>query len=326
MGKQGLAGKLVVEYINKYPSITKRGLAKILFEENKKVFKDLEHARSVIKKYTNEGYGNSVAKGLLNGNYERILKGIPQSEAETHVQHEIKGSKKILVISDIHIPYHDYNALKTALIYGKKQGVDIVYINGDLLDFHQISRHDKDPRKRDTAYEIDACKQFLKALRELFDKEEIVWYFGNHDHRFRKYVWQFAPQLMGLQECDLPYFLGLRELNIKWIENDRGTKCGNLDIFHGHEWKGSGGAFPARSYHLKAKKSILVGHVHRHSVYTDKNVRGSVSGSFSTGCLCELSPDYFPFNDHVHGFTIVNLSKDGSFVVENKMIIDGKVI
>jgi hypothetical protein len=52
---------------------------------------------------------------------------------------------------------------------------------------------------------------------------------------------------------------------------------------------------------------------------------GNYHGGFSTGCLCELSPDYLPYNEWVLGFARVLVYPDKSFSVENKIIVDGKI-
>jgi hypothetical protein len=41
--------------------------------------------------------------------------------------------------------------------------------------------------------------------------------------------------------------------------------------------------------------------------------------------LCDLNPHYAPRNNWNHGFAHVRLSGDGSFTVNNHVIIDGAV-
>ncbi len=57
----------------------------------------------------------------------------------------------ILLLSDIHVPYHNIQALTLALKYGLENEVNTILLNGDIIDFYAISRFEKDPRKRNFA-------------------------------------------------------------------------------------------------------------------------------------------------------------------------------
>lgn len=50
-----------------------------------------------------------------------------------------------------------------------------------------------------------------------------------------------------------------------------------------------------------------------------------VTGTWSTGCLCDLHPDYAPLNKWNHGFAFVEVFNGGKFEVQNLFISDGKV-
>ena len=49
--------------------------------------------------------------------------------------------KKILVISDMHLPYHSKDSIKFLKEIKKEFKPDTVINIGDLLDFHAISFH-----------------------------------------------------------------------------------------------------------------------------------------------------------------------------------------
>jgi len=54
-------------------------------------------------------------------------------------------------------------------------------------------------------------------------------------------------------------------------------------------------------------------------------MNGKITTTWSTGCLCELSPPYAPLNKWNWGFSIVDL--DGkAFDVRNKRIYQNKVL
>ena len=41
-----------------------------------------------------------------------------------------------------------------------------------------------------------------------------------------------------------------------------------------------------------------------------------------TGCLCELSPDYYIISDSDNGFAHITIKKDSSYIVKNYEITD----
>jgi hypothetical protein len=69
----------------------------------------------------------------------------------------------------------------------------------------------------------------------------------------------------------------------------------------------------------------LIGHVHRTTNTIKKTGFKQYIHTYSTGCLTQLSPKYYPFAQHNNGFAIVTI-KDGKSKVENIMIKDGKIV
>ncbi len=118
--------------------------------------------------------------------------------------------------------------------------------------------------------------------------------------------------------------LGLAEFRIIYISKRVKTYLGHLLIEHGDRMKGNGGVNPARSLYMRYKRHVLAGHFHRKSEHVEKVYDGSLVTSFSTGCLCELEPEYFEVNNHCLGFAIVDMDGD-NFKVRNYLIENGKL-
>jgi len=328
MGSVQLSGTIVKEYLERFPKVPSLTLARKIYLENKEVFSTIETVRTVIRTYRGKCGKHARDKMTEKKFYDQkpAPPTLPKSEKENKETYIFPTQcNKILIISDIHAPYHDPEALELALNYGVDHGANTVLINGDLIDFYQLSRFEKDPRKRGAKFEIDCVKQILKYIRYKYPKAIIIWYKGNHCHRWDKYMLAKAPELLDIEEFSMYSIFGLAELQIILIDNNRGTKAGKLNIRHGHEFYGSGGVFPARSYFLKAKDNILVSHVHRTSEYTEPNINKKINGGWSIGCLSDLDPDYNPNNSYNLGFAFVETDKSGDFTVHNKKIINGEV-
>jgi predicted phosphodiesterase len=306
-------------------------LARIMYAENNLTFKDVEDAR-VFLRYIEGKLGPKVRK------FKTIIPmperpknpyNLPESYQEKREPFILpKVCNNILLISDLHIPYHDIDAITIALDYGKKENVNTIFINGDLIDNSQVSRFEKDMKKRSVKQEFDATKEFLVQLRAAFPDASIYWLKGNHCVRWEKFLEQKVREIW-----DDPYFhleerLRLNEQNIKLLDDTVLVKAGKLSITHGHHiFKGIFvPVSPARGAFLRAKQSVIVGHLHRASYHTEMDLDGKVIGCWSTGSLCELRPNYSPLVSNAqHGFAHITIDKTGDFTVKNYQIINGKL-
>lgn len=323
--------KIARECCRKFKDSPTLTLAKKLFKDNPKVYNSVEHARGAINRIRGT-MGDYNRKAAIDKElYKKVeykynpFDDIPESHSEDREVWKLPASlKKVLLLSDIHFPYHDVKALKTALKYGQKEEVDSIFINGDMIDFYQLSFHEKDPRVTSIADELEMARNFFKTLRAIFPKAMIYYIPGNHEYRMQRYLRVKAPELLDVAEFRLDVLLKVAENNINYIEH--GTKCymGKLLVEHGDKMKGSGGVNPARSLFAKLKRHAICGHFHRTSEATEKVYDGDVVVTYSTGCLCELEPRYMEVNNHNHGFAIVDMEGE-NFAVSNKKIVNGKV-
>ena len=328
--KEGISTKYIRELVGKFPDTADLTLAKKAYKDEPKLFKNVEQARMSIRiirgKAGDRQRKNKKDKSLfkkLTYNYNPF--NLPESHSKERERWYLpKSIKKVLLISDLHFPYQDNRAIETALNYGKKENVDAIFINGDMLDFYQLSFHEKDPRKTSIATELEMGRQFFKGLRDNFPKANIYFIPANHENRIERYLRVKAPELLDVEEFRLDVLLRVREFGVEYI--NYGTKCffGKLLVEHGDKMKGSGGVNPARTLFLKLKRHSICGHFHRTTESTEKIYDDEVIVTYSTGCLCELEPTYLEVNNHNHGFAIVEMDGD-NFTVHNKKIVKGKV-
>jgi predicted phosphodiesterase len=258
---------------------------------------------------------------------KRIPEGIKAFDTWKPV---IINKYKTLIISDIHIRYYSEVALKLALEYGYKHNVDALLINGDLNDFYALSYWQKDPTKRDFGEEIEMTDYILESIRLAFPGAWIGLKVGNHEERYDKRIIDRLPEMYKVKHFTYASMINADKYDIEVISERIPLRIGELNIVHGHEF---GRMFaspvnPARGIFNKAKVHCLAGHWHRTSEHMEKNMNDKVVGCWSTGCLCDLHPDWLPLNNWNHGFALVELLDDlsGDFIVYNKKIINGKVL
>jgi len=325
--KSNLARKALV----KFPNSTKSAIAEFLYVNNPLVFDNKEDARTVVR-YVTGSHGaknRSRVKDVVLKKTDSIggnPYGLPKSDAKEFKPYILpKVNNNILFLTDIHLPYHDIKALTLAIKYGKEQNVNTVYLNGDIMDFHKASFHEQDPSKRDLSYELEQCRQIFQLLRREFPKANIFYKEGNHEMRWERFLRVKAPILLGIEEFQLKILLKLEEYKVHWIPNSQLVIMGKLHAIHGNEYKGGGGINVARTLWLRAGASVIAGDKHKTQSGLKTNIDKSIVGTWSVGCLCELNPDYLPFNEWNLGFAHIIIEPNGTFTVHNKQIINGKI-
>ena len=326
MTKADIARKYRNEYGMGMPTLK---LARIMYKKESLTFKDVEDCRDSLRGIEGKKKDAGYNETHIFPERPKNPYNLPESYQEKREPLQLPTTcNNILLISDLHIPYHDIDAITIALKYGIENKINTIVINGDMLDFCRISKFETDFSKRSVKQEFDAAKQFLRVLRQLFPTQSIYWIKGNHDLRYEKYLFQKAQEIW-----DDPYFkleerLRLNEERVQLIDDRILVKAGKLAITHGHHiFKGIfTPVSPARGAYMKAKQNVIVGHLHRSSFHPEVDMEGKVVAAWSVAALCQLKPDYSPLvSNSQHGFAHILVEKDGSFSVKNYIIIDGKL-
>lgn len=248
--------------------------------------------------------------------------GDKSSLSWTTVNHE-----RMLVLSDIHFPYHDAYALMQSLREGRKREVDSILLNGDILDFYQLSKFAKDHRKPSIRAELDIFRYFIDQLKQRFPDASIYFKEGNHCVRLQRWIQHNAQMFDGM--FGLENLVDFESHGIKYLKDNIGVKFGKLNIIHGHEIRaGMGVVNIARTYFMKAQANLLFGHWHQNQEYITRTMDGHIQGAWAQGCLCKLDAEYtFGINQWVHGFSIVDrVNEEGDFRVKLYKIINGEIV
>ena len=340
------ATEIIKAFLLANPHLPSRTIARKLYEDHAGMWPSIEAIRTSVRAHRGasgdpkRGYRKTIAppSPLTTdmGVIERNPFYCPPSDEKYWKPYfvSVPTEDKTLLLSDPHFPYHNVKAITSAIGEGKRQGVSRIILNGDTIDFYQISRFNKDPRMRQLVStpekdgELDMVKDFLYELRDHFPTAEIIWKDGNHDERLFAYLMAHAKELIGLESLTIPALLDFLPLRIEYVTDKRPILLGKNNIIHGHEYPMAviGPVNPARGLFLRAKTNAVCGHHHQVSEHSEPNLKGELIACWSTGCLCELHPPYMPLNKWAHGFAIQTTAPDGSFEMDNKKIIDGKIL
>ena len=337
-GQSTVASTLARDSIHANPKAGTLTLAKMLHKTHPKVFLTIESARSCLR----------VQRGACGvQNRLRTPKRIERTAEESETCRRWgacvptpdpsdwkwytlpEGPKRWLGICDLHMPYHDRAAVRTALNFADGN-CDGVLILGDLGDYYQCSFFDRDPERRQLDQEIPMQREFLASLRRHKGIKRVVYKYGNHEARLDRYVIRAAPAIRKLMKDEigdtLASWLHLEQLKIDMVPALCPIRHGQLALLHGNEWgrQWASPVNPARGAFMRGGECAMVAHEHRPSQHPEPTMFGRLVTCWSAGCLCSLHPDYRPINKWAHGFFFLDLKRKGEWHIENYRIVDGK--
>lgn len=332
-----IAQQIVSEALKRFPKSGRLTIAKAIYKENPGVWANVEAARSSIRYMTGTIGSTNRQKAMKSKTLKQKKIETPNDAVARRfpngLRHHknfgpyvIKGASRALLLYDVHAPYHDEEALELAVQHGVDSGCDCVILVGDFMDFYACSFWEKDPRQRDFAAELETGRQMLRGIRQAFPGKQIIYKLGNHEERYERWMVTKAPELLGIEDFELTKLLRLDELNIRVMDYRAPILLGRLNIIHGHEFGKSmtNPVNPSRGLFLKGKSNSICGHYHQSSSHNEKTIEQKIIGCWSSGCLCDMHPDYAPMNNWNHGFIEVDIAGD-DFTVHNYKILNGKI-
>lgn len=220
-------------------------------------------------------------------------------------------ASRCLILSDIHIPYHDQAALAVALEYARAYRPTHVVLNGDILDAHEISSHPKDRHNVVTFQdEINEVRQFLRVLRHDHPKAVICYTMGNHEHRLERYLVKHAPELSSVTQLSLDELLDLPALRIEFVDQRCKVQIGPFEVFHGSIIRKDAGN-SVRGHMTRRGGSVAMGHTHRMGIVA-RTDRHGVHWGIENGHLSDPDPTWAHDPDWQQGFSVLEV--DGAMV------------
>jgi UDP-2,3-diacylglucosamine pyrophosphatase LpxH len=195
----------------------------------------------------------------------------------------------VIIGSDFHIwPGLESTAMRAFKQFCKDLSPKAVILNGDVLDFPQISRHppigwESTPSP---VQEIEAAQDHLDEIVKAMPRgSQKIWTLGNHDARFETRLATVAREYKGLKGIHLSDFFPLWQKGWSvWI---------NQDVVVKHRWKG--GIHAAHNNTLGAGKTIVTGHLHSQKVTPFTDYNGTRYG-VDSGCVAD--EDHKAFVDY----------------------------
>lgn len=326
MNKRQLAVEIIKEHTTKDGcSLSKKKLGELLHYRYPTEFISNESGRRSIREVTDSsGKHHRKYQGRIKTEWKGL--SLPEPEKNDYSKFVIR-EKRIGILSDIHFPYYNKEALNAAIAYLRKWKPDCILLNGDIIDCYHGSDYIRDPRQRSFQYELDMLRAFVQELRKIWPHQKIVYKIGNHEERYERTILQRVPQFVDLQLFSIERVLNVTDLGVTVVTNKRIIKAGKVNILHAHELPRGMAApvNPARGFFLRCKANVIGSHHHQSSEHFEQDLNGQIIGAWSIGHLGDPHPQYMPINKWNHGFaTLENFGPD--FKVTNLKIIKGKVM
>lgn len=130
----------------------------------RKISELLDKPRSTVSDYLRKEFSQAVVDNRKSSDTYSVRKS-------DGVEHD---NRRILLISDLHIPYHHQDALDFLLHLKDKYKPTRVICLGDEVDGHALSFHDSDPDLPSAGDEIRQALPVIAKLFEMFPKMDIL--------------------------------------------------------------------------------------------------------------------------------------------------------
>ena len=242
--------------------------------------------------------------------------------------------KRILIIPDLQIPFHDEVALWNVIKFSKVFKADQVVTLGDEMDMQELGRWSEG--------KAEWFAQTLDENRNL--TVEFLWELGvtdmirsNHTDRLYNQISSKIPALGSLPELRFERFLKLDELGIKFWRDDMPIAPGWIAVHGDHTPIKPQGGLSALEGARRRGKNVISGHTHRagRSAFTEATGGriGRVLQGIEAGHLMDTRKASYTkgvmnwqqafaimyVKDKNVQVDLIHIEKDGTFIVGGKV-------
>jgi predicted phosphodiesterase len=241
--------------------------------------------------------------------------------------------ERIVVVSDLQIPYHDPRAVYNLIDFIKRYKPDRVVSIGDEIDLPQVSKWEKG-RMGEYAGTIGKDRDATVKILEKLRVTDVIR--SNHTDRLFNYIASYAPGLYGIPELQLENFLRLPELGITYWRKPMPIAPNWVAVHGDHGRISQVAGQTALKQALQHGKSLVCGHTHRLGLSSVTEASGGIVGRIVTGLevgnLMDFKKAHYTHGSanwqqgfgllYVDGKNVtpvaVPVAKDGSFIIEGK--------
>lgn len=240
-----------------------------------------------------------LAKYHQARNEARVDEMYPEAKVKVA---DMKDNSRILIISDMHIPYHHPNLLAfLQMLKDRYQPTRVICI-GDELDKHDLSFHDSDPDLASAGDELRNSLPIIAAIHKMFPVMDII------DSNHGSLVWRKAKH-HGIPRHYIKSYNDVLEVGPGWKwHNDLTIELPDGQKVYFHHGKSADGLKLSQTMGM----SCVQGHYHEKFGI---NYWGNSLGlyfSMQVGCLIDDESYAFAYNN-------VNLKRP---VIGTGLIID----
>jgi len=255
-----------------HENITELGWAKLTIGFNKEF--NLEVSEPTLR----VTYANATKSGKLKK---------AQKSRKDAAKMGDKENVKFLVIPDMHVPYHDQQAVDAMLACAQDFKPDIVVQIGDLMDFTSISVFNKDPRTTETlAYELEMGKDILAQISKALPDADKHYIQGNHEDRWQRHLIKNSGEFLELfGDTGFTEYMNLQAIGFTFHEYDYVYR--GFQFVHGDYVRKFAG-YTAKAMHEKSRSQGAMGHTHRQGVFSHTYRDGIPMTFMETGHLFSM--------------------------------------
>lgn len=239
---------------------------------------------------------------------------------------------KLLIIPDVHLPYHDADAWACVLDVARRWRPGGCIQLGDLNSFDSVSSHDVDPKVTlSLDGEITGANAALDELDAALKKggcpRDNKWLLeGNHEVRLDRYALKLAPELRPF--IDWRDMLHLDRRGWKTYSYKESFQLGELRFSHD---VGRAGVNAARQSLLDTGYNIAFGHTHRLQVVYQGQLSGKRHVGATLGWLGDWRAIGYRHRDLVRrdwqlGFGVAYFTASGEFWLQAIPIVGGRCV
>lgn len=242
--------------------------------------------------------------------------------------------KKIVILSDLQVPFEDVHVVQNVARFLKTFKPDQTVTIGDEIDFQTISKWSEGTP---LAYEQSLSDDRDRCV-------ELLWELGvsdcirsNHTDRLYHTIMKKVPSFLSLPELRFEKFMKFDELGIKWHKSDMNIAPGWIAVHGDHTPIKPQGGLSALEGARRRGKNVISGHTHRagRSSFTEASGGrvGRILHGVEVGHLMDASKASYTKGVmnwqqafaimYVKGKNVqvdlIYIEKDGTFTVQGKV-------